>query len=94
MLSSRRVDCRRRTPSRFARLLFPGLLTLLSLTGAACTGGPGTGALDRLHPCTSAEGPTDAYCGTLTVFEDRTRQAGRQIKLWIVMLPAVRPDRS
>jgi len=91
MLSSPRVDCRRRTPSRFARLLFPGLLTLLSLTGAACTGGPGTGALDRLHPCTSAEGPTDAYCGTLTVFEDRTRQAGRQVKLWIVILPAVRP---
>ena len=90
MLSSPHLDCRRVVP-RFPRLL-PGLLTLLTLAGtAACAGGPGTRALDRLHPCTSAEGPTDAYCGTLTVFEDRARQAGRQIRLWIVVLPAVRP---
>ena len=90
MLSSPHLDCRRVVP-RFPRLL-PGLLTLLTLAGAAaCAGGPGTRALDRLHPCTSAEGPTDAYCGTLTVFEDRARQAGRQIRLWIVVLPAGTP---
>jgi pimeloyl-ACP methyl ester carboxylesterase len=91
MLSSPHVDCRWRIPPRLPRL-FPGLLTLLTLAGAAaCSDGRGTGALDRLHPCASAEGPTDAYCGTLTVFEDRARKTGRQIRLWIVVLPAVRP---
>jgi pimeloyl-ACP methyl ester carboxylesterase len=91
MLSSPHVDCRWRIPPRLPRLL-PGLLTLLTLAGAAaCSDGRGTGALDRLHPCASAEGPTDAYCGTLTVFEDRARKSGRQIRLWIVVLPAVRP---
>ena len=91
MLSSPHLDCRRRAPSHIQRL-FSGLLTLLTLAGAAaCAGGPGTRALDRLHPCTSAEGPTDAYCGTLTVFEDRARRTGRQISLWIVVLPAMRP---
>jgi pimeloyl-ACP methyl ester carboxylesterase len=58
---------------------------------AACGGGAATGALERLHPCSSAEGPTDAYCGTLTVFENRAARSGRQISLWIVVLPAVRP---
>jgi pimeloyl-ACP methyl ester carboxylesterase len=67
-------------------------LVLLALAGsAACGGGSGTRALDRLHPCASAEGPTDAFCGTLTVFEDRVKKTGRQIRLWIVVLPAVRP---
>jgi pimeloyl-ACP methyl ester carboxylesterase len=65
---------------------------LLTFTAAtACGGGPGSQALDRLRSCTSAEGPTDAYCGTLTVFEDRAAKSGRQINLWIVVLPAVRP---
>ncbi len=91
MLSSPHVDCRSRIPPRLPRLL-PGLLTLLTIAGAAaCAGGAGSRALDRLHPCTSAEGPTDAYCGTMTVFEDRARKTGRQIKLWIVVLPAGRP---
>jgi pimeloyl-ACP methyl ester carboxylesterase len=65
---------------------------LLTLAGsAACGGGPGSRVLDRLHPCPSADGPTDAYCGTLTVFEDRAAKTGRQISLWIVVLPAIRP---
>src|SRR5262245_50526743 len=91
MLSSPHLDCRRRALSHLTRL-FSGLLTLLTLAGAAaCAGGPGTRALDRLHPCTSAEGPTDAYCGTMTVFEDRAQRTGRQIRLWIIVLPAMRP---
>jgi pimeloyl-ACP methyl ester carboxylesterase len=73
----------------------PVLLTLLTLaSAAACAGGPGTRALDRLHLCTSAEGPTEAYCGTLRVFEDRARKAGRTIDLWIVVLPAMRPTKA
>ena len=65
---------------------------LLTLTGAAaCGGGSGTRALERLHPCASADGPNDAYCGTFQVFEDRASKTGRQIALWIVVLPAVRP---
>ncbi len=47
------------------------------------------GALDRLHPCASEEGPVDAYCGTLSVFENRAARAGRRIALNIVVLPAI-----
>ena len=46
-------------------------------------------ALDRLHPCTSSEGPADAYCGTLEVFENRDTRSGRRIPLNIVVLPAL-----
>jgi pimeloyl-ACP methyl ester carboxylesterase len=91
MLSSPHLNCRRRPSPRHPRLI-TGLLILLTLAGAAaCGGGPGTRALDRLRPCASADGPTDAYCGTLTVFEDRAAKIGRQISLWIVVLPAMRP---
>jgi pimeloyl-ACP methyl ester carboxylesterase len=91
MLSSPHLNCPRRLAPRPARL-FPGLVFVLMLgAAAACGGGSGTRALDRLHPCSSADGPTDAYCGTLAVFEDRAAKTGRQISLWIVVLPAVRP---
>jgi pimeloyl-ACP methyl ester carboxylesterase len=43
----------------------------------------------RLAPCASDEGPIDAYCGTLTVFEDRAAASGRQIDLWVVVLPSL-----
>ena len=91
MLLSPLLRCPRRPAPRFPRLV-PGLVLMLMLGGVtACGGGSGTGALERLHPCSSADGPTDAYCGTLTVFEDRAAKTGRQISLWIVVLPAVRP---
>jgi len=90
MLSSPHVDCRRRPEPRVPRLL-PALLLLTVAAAPACGSGAGTRALDRLRPCSSADGPTDAYCGTLTVFENRTARTGRQIRLWIVVLPAVRP---
>ena len=91
MLSSPHLNFPRRPAPRLPRLV-PGLVLMLMLGGvAACGGGSGTSALERLHPCSSADGPTDAYCGTLTVFENRVAKAGRQISLWIVVLPAVRP---
>jgi pimeloyl-ACP methyl ester carboxylesterase len=91
MLSSPHLNRPWRLVPRLSRLFAGPVLILMIGAAAACGGGSGTRALDRLHPCSSADGPTDAYCGTLTVFEDRTANSGRQISLWIVVLPAVRP---
>ncbi|MGE3705318.1 MAG: alpha/beta fold hydrolase, partial [Vicinamibacterales bacterium] len=47
------------------------------LAVAVLLGGCGPGgspALARLHPCLLDEGPTDAFCGTLRVFEDRAAE--------------------
>lgn len=63
---------------------------LLALLAAACAAPPS--AVDRLHPCQIAEGPPDAYCGTLKVFEDRAAKSGRTIDLKIVVAPALRRD--
>jgi pimeloyl-ACP methyl ester carboxylesterase len=46
-------------------------------------------AIDRLKPCATAEGPVDAFCGTLTVFENRDTRQGRTIDLKIIVLPAL-----
>ena len=67
----------------------------LAGAGFACSGGSPSAA-DRLRPCTIDEGPTDAYCGRLDVFEDRHAGQGRKIALKLVVLPALsnepRPD--
>ena len=65
------------------------ILVALAAVGAACSLSPSKPLEQRLHPCTSSEGPTDAYCGTVTVFEDRHTGTGRQIKLWVVVLPSL-----
>jgi pimeloyl-ACP methyl ester carboxylesterase len=67
------------------------LITLLPLTwfAAACNNTLSHRSLDRLHPCLSSEGPTDALCGTVTVFENRHTAIGRQIQLWVVVLPSL-----
>lgn len=62
----------------------------LLLTG--CRTGPQQAALDRLHPCAIAEGPPDAFCGQLSVFENRAARRGRTIDLKIVVAPALRRD--
>ncbi len=62
------------------------------LAGAACNRAARPTALDRLHPCKSGEGITDAYCGTFSVFEDRAAGKGRTIDLNIVVLPALAAD--
>jgi pimeloyl-ACP methyl ester carboxylesterase len=64
-----------------------GLLILTVLAG--CSGADRPSAADRLHPCVTDEGPTDALCGTLRVFENRQARTGREISLNIVVLPAV-----
>ncbi len=72
-----------------------GLASALALgvvAGAACGLRPEPQAIDRLKPCASDEGPTDAYCGALTVFENRDARQGRTIDLKIVVLPALGND--
>ena len=66
-------------------------LLILALTLAACQRTQ-LSALDRLHPCTIEEGPTEAFCGTYSVFEDRTAKTGRQFGLKIVVAPALKRD--
>lgn len=71
---------------------FFGLVLLLFLGAAGCASRQADSAIDRLHPCTSDEGPTDAYCGSLRVFENRETGQGRTIDLQIVVLPALGSD--
>lgn len=66
------------------------LLVLCALYG--CSSQAQQSAIDRLKPCTNEEGPTDAYCGTLSVFENRDSKEGRRIDLKIVVLPALSSD--
>ena len=47
---------------------------------------------DKLHPCATNEGPTDAYCGTLRSSKTARPRAGRTIDLKIVVLPALSND--
>jgi pimeloyl-ACP methyl ester carboxylesterase len=80
------VPCYHSRSVRFLSLL----LALSSL--AACAASREESALDRLQPCTADEAPTDAYCGTYRVFENRETKQGRQIDLHIVVLPALSRD--
>jgi pimeloyl-ACP methyl ester carboxylesterase len=70
---------------------FRATLLLLSLCGAACGQASPTG-LRQLHACTGDEGPADALCGSLEVFEHRQAAAGRRLSLAIVVLPATSDD--
>ena len=64
---------------------------LAAVALAGCAQSAPTSAIDRLKPCTGDDAPTDAYCGTLRVFENRATKQGRQIDLNIVILPALSP---
>jgi pimeloyl-ACP methyl ester carboxylesterase len=70
------------------RVALIGLALLLT----ACRQGSPQSALDRLHPCAITEGPPDAFCGQLRVFENRAAKDGRTIDLKIVVAPALRRD--
>lgn len=71
----------------------PVVLFLLAaaLTFVAC-GQQTAAGLRQLHACRSDEGPVDALCGTLNVFENRTARTGRRLSLAIVVLPALSDD--
>ncbi len=71
---------------------FRALLVASLLLATACARQSGPTALDRLQPCTGDDAPTDAYCGTLSVFENRDTREGRKIDLYIVVLPALSRD--
>ncbi len=66
-------------------------LVFLALLSTACQYGRRT-AVDRLHPCDISEGPPDAFCGQLQIFENRDARTGRTIDLKIVVAPALRRD--
>jgi pimeloyl-ACP methyl ester carboxylesterase len=68
---------------------FSFVLVMVGLLLSACTRSDRPTALDRLHPCATGEGPTDAYCGTYQVFENRDTRQGRTIDLRIIVLPAL-----
>ena len=68
------------------------LLALLLLSPSCSRLRPPASALDRLKPCSSAEGPTDAYCGKVEVWEDRTARAGRRLSLKVIVLPGLRRE--
>ena len=70
----------------------PVALALVVVTLAACGPTQTPSAIDRLAPCSGDDAPTDAYCGTLTVFENRDTRQGRQLDLNIIVLPALSPD--
>lgn len=72
------------------RALLP--VALLLATAACKLLSPPPQAIDRLQPCKMDQGPTDAYCGKLAVFENRQTRQGRKIDLKIVVLPALRRD--
>ncbi len=75
-------------PFDVARL---AVLTAALGAGLACGSAPQASmrAIDRLSPCLRADGPDDAYCGSLTVPEDRSVQDGRTLSLKVVVLPAL-----
>jgi pimeloyl-ACP methyl ester carboxylesterase len=87
--------CRRLRAARQAavRSRARGLAGVAALAlSAACTSGAAPISLDRLHTCTSDEGPADALCGGLDVYERRAARSGRTIALKIVVLPAIGRD--
>ena len=66
------------------------LLPLIGLVLAAACSTPKTSSIhDLLETCKSDDGPVDALCGTLDVYEDREAASGRKIPLKIVVLPAL-----
>jgi len=67
-------------------------LLLFALLLASCSGERDRLAIDRLKPCSAAEGPADGYCGKLDVWEDRQAKSGRKIALEILVLPALKQE--
>jgi pimeloyl-ACP methyl ester carboxylesterase len=56
---------------------------------AACQTSDERTAIDVLAPCQGKDGPTDALCGRVEVFENRVAKSGRTISLKVVVWPAL-----
>ena len=69
--------------------LFIVIVTAILGALSGCERSSGPTGLAKLHPCASSEGPTDASCGVLEVYEDRDARTGRKISLNIVALPSL-----
>ena len=82
--------------TRGAQLGLLAALGLGALGTAGCGGLGGPRRAAELAECPPGEGPSDALCGTLEVFENRAAASGRRIPLKVVVLPALsrepRPD--
>ena len=77
---------------RLGRLLLVGLALALM---CACGGeGEQTESPSLLADCESGEGPRNALCGWIPVYEDRSTESGRQIDLRVVVYPALNRDRK
>ena len=59
---------------------------------AACSGPTKQTFFELLEPCTSEQGPSDAYCGSFEVAENPNDPDGRKISLNTVVLPAFNAD--
>lgn len=77
-----------RLHDRAARTL--ALLALALIT--ACSGPTKLTYVELLEPCTSEQGPSDAYCGSLEVAENPHDPDGRKIALNTVVLPSFTAD--
>ena len=75
---------------RVGAFLAVSLAAVLLTSG--CADRPAPSFTDLLHICSADEGPTDAYCGSYQVFEDRELGSGKTIRLSIVVLPSVGAD--
>lgn len=85
MRHARALRVRRQGPRRLLAVLL-ALAAPGRLAGQAAVGGL------TLAPCTVAGTGEPARCGTLTVFEDRERRAGRSIALNLMVLLATSGD--
>lgn len=85
-LSQRRQSTAHRAAASTAAVLLLCFAASCSLSSDSVT------VFDLLQACTTEDGPVDALCGTLEVFEDRQAQTGRKIALKIVVLPALSND--
>jgi pimeloyl-ACP methyl ester carboxylesterase len=81
-------DVYSRAPLRTCQRVSLVFLALLGVFSGCTRTAPPTG-LARLHPCATSEGPTDAACGILEVWENREARSGRRISLNIVALPSL-----
>lgn len=68
-----------------------GLFAIAASLASGCRADRGWSRTIALHPCHLEHVGFETMCGTHEVFEDRSRGAGRKVKLNIAVLPALSP---